>query len=232
MDEEKRLLDLLKSHKINQDEYEQLKYAIYAKNGVFARKANYLLNPFSFIPTNIRIILAVVIIVCTSLLAWYGQFHFHGLLDHEELTIGKHISLLIIFIEILLPLLLFSLISWGMGLLLNAKHIRFVDFMIYSSLAKFPYLLLAICLVIFKHLDYNLYIYAGDNSGLHHPLGYIWMVMFYILYCWQICLLFAAVKESSGLKGTRLWSTFITSVIVVEVISIDIFSVFFYSYIY
>lgn len=226
----KRLQKLLEENKISTEEFIKLNtvFALRTKKSTITSMIyDFIANPFMFVSGIIALLLAIGLLAIMSLLAWYGQFRFHGLLDHTEIPLGQHMGILAIFAEVFIAWIIISCSFLFLSRLFKALIPSTIDIFSYCGLAKFPYFILGILLLIIKSFDLSFFMTAGDKAGLQSTLGYIWMLVFYTLYFWQLRLYFCALKESCGLYKNRLWFVYIISIVFSEVLTLQFISTIF-----
>lgn len=184
-------------------------------------------NPFLYLNGVLAIALAIFVLITTSTIAWYGQFRFHGLLDHDEIPINKHAGIIAISIEVLIAWISISLAFLISAKISKATVLSIIDVFAYCGIAKFPYLIMGIILLIIKTYDPILFINSGNKLGLNSVIGYCWMMVFYFLYFWQLRLYYLALKESVIITQKLLWFSFIISIMTCEIFTLQFVSSFF-----
>ncbi|RTL12923.1 MAG: hypothetical protein EKK54_02380 [Neisseriaceae bacterium] len=228
MDKNKEeLSNLLNNRVISPKEFTLLSFKRGGKRSVIVYCISFIKNPFVRINGWFGLVLAALIILVTGLLAWFGQFHFPGLLDHSELSPSKHLDFTVIVMEILISWLIISTMFLIMAKIFKASSLRYVDFFNYCGIARIPYVILSIMLLILRHFDNRLFLTAGNKSGFISVVDFVWMGVFYGIYFWQLYLYYGAFQNASGIiNRTKLWSGFILSLMISEGVTLGFISSF------
>lgn len=188
---------------------------------------SFIRNPFIRVEGWLGLLLAILIILMIGSLAWLGQFHFPGLLDHSELPPTKHLSFIAIVIEILISWLIISTMFLIMAKVFKASSLRYIDFFNYCGIAKIPYLVLSIVLLILRYFDNRLFLTAGNKSGFINIVDFVWMGLFYGIYFWQLYLYYGSFQNASGIVNrTKLWVGFTISIMISEGVTLGFISSF------
>ncbi|HLX54917.1 MAG TPA: hypothetical protein VKR58_13310, partial [Aquella sp.] len=119
--EKQRILNLFKEGKITSTEFRLLNDALDNKNSFISRIYGFMVDPFPRISGKLAFLLTIVFTFGQSILAWYCQFHFQGLFDHDEIPLGKHMGYQYILLELIVGWLLISLVFWLSALCLRIK---------------------------------------------------------------------------------------------------------------
>jgi hypothetical protein len=103
----------------------------------------------------------------------------------------------------------------------DQKGTRIIDFFGTLALARLPYLVLTLFLIVVK--KYNPGILNVDPGKIYQLYASFTMIIvnfiWSLLFVWQIVSYFYALKESSGLNGNKLWISFVVSILIGDVIS-------------
>lgn len=228
MDKKKEQLSkLLNDGVISSKEFALLNLERGGKRNIVNCCFSFIRNPFVRVEGGQGLVIAILIILTIGLLAWLGQFHFPGLLDHSELPPTKHLSFIVIVIEILISWLIISTMFLIMAKVFKASSLRYIDFFNYCGIAKIPYLVLSIILLILRCFDNRLFLTAGNKSGFIYIIDFVWMGVFYGVYFWQLYLYFGSFQNASGIVNrTKLWMGFIISIMISEGVTLGFVSSF------
>lgn len=109
------------------------------------------------------------------------------------------------------------LVMWIVGLI-TSKNFRFIDILGTMTLAKAPFLILAVFGYFVEAPDLNA-IMKDPNVILQSTTFLIMMILTMPVMVWGITLLFNALKVSCDLKGSRLTIAFITGLFVSEIVA-------------
>lgn len=109
------------------------------------------------------------------------------------------------------------LVMWIVGLI-TSKNFRFIDILGTMTLAKAPFLLLAVFGFFTTAPDLNA-IMKDPYVILQNTSFVIMMVLSMPVMIWSIVLMFNALKVSCDLKGSTLTAAFIIGLLVSELIS-------------
>lgn len=218
--EHKRLLDLFKNKKITEDEYKLLSKAI---SPSFSSKTVFLLlNPFRKIAGFWALVLGLVIILTTSYLGTIAQVYFSSVLSVFNASVVKNAKIGTVFSFLLyqnvIILIVLSSILYISARLLKQKQVRLIDFIGTIALSRFPYLFFTFFLAITRVLNPQI-LNVNLEEGLQFNLSLPTILLSAIgIVCvvWQIITYFYAFKESSGLSGKKLWTSFVTCLLIAE----------------
>lgn len=173
-----------------------------------------MINPFTHIAGWQAFGLGLVIVVLTGIIGTFSNVAFDGVIDMhltQKLTFVHSFGFLAIDIVSLVSVMTIT------GFIIS-KGFRFIDILGTMTLAKAPYIILAIA---------GYFTVSPDiNEIMKNPLCVFQSVSFIILTLlsipvtiWGITLLFNAFKTSCGIKGSKLVATFIIGLLISEIIS-------------
>jgi len=173
-----------------------------------------MINPFTRIAGWQAFGLGLVIVVLTGIIGTFSNAAFDGAIDMhltQKLTFVHSFGFLSIDIVSLVLIMTIT------GFIIS-KGFRIIDILGTMTLAKAPYLILAIA---------GYFTVSPDiNEIMKNPLIVFQSVSFVILTLlsipvtiWGITLLYNALKTSCGVKGRKLTIAFIIALLVSEIIS-------------
>lgn len=175
---------------------------------------NLIWNPFIRIAGWQAFWVGIVIVVASAVLAGYGNLSFDGAIDaHFGDDLGVAASLAVTGIS------LFSVvIVMYMAALIISKSTRFIDILGTMTLARAPFLLLAIIspFVTYPTVDQLL---QNPLILLGYPLLLLFMLISFPVIVWFIALMYNGFKVSTGAKGKKLVVGFIVALLAAEVVS-------------
>jgi hypothetical protein len=172
-----------------------------------------LYNPFTRIAGWQAFGLGLVLVVLMGFLGAASGVAFDGVFDMHLFEN----SVLQAFTFLGIDLVSIVLVMWIAGLVVS-RNFRFIDLLGTLTLAKAPFLLMAV--FGFWVTAPNLYqIMENPYSILQNiPLLFLMALSFPVMV-WSIALMFNAFKVSCGIKGSKLTVSFILSLIVAEIIA-------------
>jgi hypothetical protein len=172
-----------------------------------------LMNPFTRIAGWQAFGLGLLFIGLMGFIGSFSGIAFDGVFDMHmfENTVLQAFSYLAIDIVSLV------LVMWVVGLIVS-KNFRFIDILGTMTLAKAPFLLLAILgyfttAPVMSEIMKDPYVILQDTSFM------IMMVLSLPVMIWSIVLMFNALKISCDLKGSTLTVAFIIGLFVSEIIA-------------
>ena len=172
----------------------------------------WLFNPFQFIAGWQAIIAGLVIMLITSILAYFSGAHFDGVLDaHFALPHTPVFPYRVFVYEQLNAWLCTFLLLYIAGFLSSKSKIRLIDVAGTISVARLPLFFASI--IGFVPL-LHLYPSIKNVYGI-----LIWGLLLLLLFIWMMILLYNAYRISCNIKGTTAVWTFIVAIIFAEVIS-------------
>lgn len=175
---------------------------------------NLLWNPFTRIAGWQAFWIGIVIVIISTILAHFGRLLFDGALDaHFGIRTTMTESLIVMGVSLLTVVL----VMYVTGLLI-AKNFRFVDILGTMTLARAPFLILAI-LSLFTTFPEVEEIMSDPMIFLDYPSTILFMVITVPVIVWYIALLYNGFKVSTGAKGAKLIIGFVVGILVAEAIS-------------
>lgn len=175
---------------------------------------NLLWNPFTRIAGWQAFWIGIVIVIISTILAHFGGLLFDGALDaHFGILTTMTESLIVMGVSLLTVVL----VMYVTGLLI-AKNFRFVDILGTMTLARAPFLILAI-LSLFTTFPEVEEIMSDPMIFLDYPSTILFMVITVPVIVWYIALLYNGFKVSTGAKGAKLIIGFVVGILVAEAIS-------------
>jgi hypothetical protein len=177
-------------------------------------------NPFKYIAGFKSLVIGWIIILITGCIAYYSNTHFDGAID-AHLHPGDRVYPAWHFLAE--PFIAWSsvvLVFFATGKFFSTSAIRFIDVAGTFSLARCPFLFLA--LINFLGPGTKDVLNASPRALLT-PLVLIYALVSLAFCIWMIALMYNAFKVSCNIKGQKSVWLFITSLIVAEVLSKIIF---------
>lgn len=182
-----------------------------------------LFNPFSKIAGSKAFFAGLLFVLISSLLAYYFQTHFDGVLD---VHFGEVKHWWIPFVENGINIFSLFLVFYILGAILTKGRLRWIDILGTTVLARFPLVLMPFG-NIGGHLQ-NLGESIVKNPSQVPELKFeveqiVFLVCFVLLsicvLIWYVALLFNAYKISTNLKQGKLIISFISGLLLAEIIS-------------
>lgn len=173
-----------------------------------------MLNPFTRIAGWQAFALGIVVMLLMAMAGTYANVYFDGAIDMhftEKATLKNSLNCLgIDFLSLVLTLSVAGLVI--------AKNFRLLDVLGTVSLAKAPFLLLAVAAMAVKAP--NLDEIMKDPTSIFSSLSFVVLMVLTIpIMIWHIILLFNAFKTSTGAIGAKVVPYFIIALLAAEVIS-------------
>jgi len=176
--------------------------------------SGFMLNPFIRIAGWQSFGLGLAFVVLMGLIGACSNVAFDGVLDMHLI---KDLTLLNSFLFLAVDVVSLVLVMWIAGLTLS-RNFRFVDILGTMTLAKAPFLILAIA---------GLFTTAPDMTQvIRNPVMVFQSVSFIVLLLlsipviiWSVALMYHALKVSCGVNGNKLTITFIVALLVSEAVS-------------
>jgi len=173
-----------------------------------------LINPFRKVAGWQALGLGLVFVGVMGLVGTLGYVAFDGALDMhlvQNLTYAQS------FLYLGISVASVVLVMWLAGLMI-AKQVRFIDILGTMTLAKAPFLLLAVV---------GLFTTAPDLTQItQNPMAVFSSVSFIVLLVlslpvmvWSIALMYNGFKVSCGVQGSKLTLAFILGLFTAEVVS-------------
>lgn len=173
-----------------------------------------MLNPFTRIAGLQAFGLGLVFVVLMGIIGTYGNVSFDGAIDMhlaKQMTFTYSFSLLAIDITCVV------LVMWIAGLIIS-KNFRFVDILGTMTLAKAPFILLAIAGFFTKAPD--MAEVMKNPMVILSSASFLALIIFTVpVLIWSIALMYNALKISCGVEGSKLTVAFIIAILVSEAIS-------------
>lgn len=175
---------------------------------------NLFWNPFIRLAGWQAFGVGIIIVLISAVLASYGNLAFDGAIDAhfgDNITIAQ--SLLVTGIS------LFSVVlsMYVIGLIIS-KNFRFVDILGTTTLARAPFLILAVLSLFVTSPDVE-QVLQNPMIVLDYPSFLVLGVISVPIIVWYIALMYNGLKVSTGVKGSKLTIGFIGGILVAEVIS-------------
>lgn len=190
----------------------------------------WLFHPFERIAGLPALLAGSVILLITSIVAFFGGIHLDGVLD---LHIGSEASYLNCIIEVAVDWLSMSFFIYLAGLLFSKSSIRPVDVLGTQAMARFPVFISCIgSILCFRHnfllyMQYT-FLHIGepvDISAAEVILFGIMLLITLVMTVWQVMLMYQAYAVACNVKGTKAVLSFTGSLLLAEISSKIILSV-------
>ncbi|MGI6573856.1 MAG: hypothetical protein ACOX19_10750 [Fermentimonas sp.] len=175
---------------------------------------NLLWNPFTRVAGWQAFWVGLVIVVVSALLGGYGNLLFDGVIDaHFTNDVGIAQSLAVTGIS-----LLSVVVAMYVAALIISKNVRFIDILGTMTLARAPFLLLAILspFVTYPTVDQ---LVQNPLTILGYPLLLLFIMISLPVIVWVIALMYNGFKVSTGSKGKKMVIAFIVALLAAEVLS-------------
>lgn len=220
--EKERLINMLQTHKITDDEYQLLSAALDKKSSRLHSLFLFLINPFQKISGVYALITGFFLIICMSYFGVIGKVYFPGILDFidpigsSQTAIQINFNFFILLYENMISWVVLACLFMLVAKIFKQKRTRVVDFFGMLALSRLPYAIFAAFFAITRTINPGFMLVNTFRPSLLVSLFFI-VVMLCVV--WQITLYFYALKESSGLSGKKLWISYIVIIIFGEIIS-------------
>lgn len=172
-----------------------------------------MFNPFKRIAGWQAFGLGLVFAALMGFLGAKSGIVFDGVIDMHL----KEITLLQSFEYLGIDLVCLVVVMWITGLLVS-KNFRFIDILGTMTLAKAPFIIMAI-VGFFTTTPDMTEIYKDPYVVFQSVSFIIFMVLSIPVMVWSITLMYNAFKISCDLKGSKLTSSFIIALLISEIIS-------------
>jgi len=172
-----------------------------------------LMNPFTRIAGWQAFGLGLIFILLMGFIGANSGIAFDGVFDMHMFEITVQQSFLYLAIDIVCLVL----VMWVTGLIVS-KNFRFIDILGTMTLAKAPFLILAI-MGYFTTAPNMTEIMKDPYVILQSTSFLIMMILSMPVMIWSIVLMFNALKISCDLKGSTLTVAFIVGLFVSEIIA-------------
>lgn len=173
----------------------------------------FLINPFTRIAGWQAFAIGLLVLLITSVVGAYSGVVFDGVFDMHlmELTLEKALLIQAVSVASLV------LVMWVTAMLVS-KTFRFIDILGTMTLARAPYILLAIAGFFTTTPDVQEMM--KDPFSIFSSVSFIVvMVLSLPVIVWNITLMYNALKISCDIKGSKLTIAFILAVIIAEIVS-------------
>lgn len=193
---------------------------------------NWIFNPFKHIAGTKALLAGMLGILLTGILCFISGTHLDGVIDVHFSNEGNIYWFLAEgFIDLTCIVLAFSLL----GLMVAGLRFRFIDLLGTLSMARLPFLLVALIALIFpqeKVLDYFLYSYLKIGTpvtiGNWDIISFIiTMLITLLVTIWSVALMYNAYRICMNIKGPKIVISFIGGLLLAEIFAKIIFILFF-----
>lgn len=173
-----------------------------------------LIQPFTHIAGWQAFALGLAFTALMGVTGTWSKVYFDGVLD---MHLTQHASLSTSFMYLCVNTASLVLTMYLASLIIG-KNIRFIDILGTMTLAKAPYLLLAIAGFFTQSPDMNEIM--SHPELLFKSTSFIIVTLVSIpVIVWSVTLMYNALKISSGAKGTKLTTAFIIALLCAEILS-------------
>lgn len=173
-----------------------------------------MINPFIRIAGWQAFELGIIFVILTAAFGALGNVYFDGVLDMhfvEKATFTKS------FIIQAINIFSLVLIMWLAGFFIS-NNFRFIDILGTMTLAKAPFLLLALAALFTETPDLS-QIMQNPLSIFNSTSFILLMLLSLPVMVWSITLMFNALKVSCDARGSKLTITFIIAIFIAEAVS-------------
>lgn len=177
-------------------------------------KIHLLWNPFTRIAGWQAFAAGLAVFVIAAVVAAYGNLAFDGAVDAH---FGEGITVQKSFVMSAISLLSVVIFMYAGGLLLT-RSFRFQDILGTMTLARFPFLILAVTSLFSKFPDAE-EIIGNPMLLLSYPSFIVFTIIAIPVMVWVIALHYNAFRISVGVKGAKLTVVFIAALLLGEVLS-------------
>ena len=178
-------------------------------------KWNLLWNPFTRIAGGQAFLLGITIVILSAVIGKFGNLLFDGAIDahysDESFTFAKGLCVSVIDV-----ISLFGVMTIGAFIL--TKNFRVVDILGTMTLARTPFLLLAVLSLFVKQPEYG-EIIKNPTIILTYPMFLVFALLSIPVLVWVIALMFNAFKVSTGTNGGKMIAVFVFALLIAEIIS-------------
>lgn len=182
-----------------------------------------LINPFVRIAGGKALLIGIVVFVVSILLAYCGNMVFDGVVDahfNENVNLGR--ALLVPSIA----LVIFILTLYLTGRLLSKSSIRFIDVAGTVTLARTPFILISLAVLIPGVYDYNIIITQNLLAQSYSEITVMqWIVFFSFLAVsmiaaiWFVILAYKAFSVSCNISGAKGIMGFVAALLFSEIVA-------------
>jgi hypothetical protein len=212
--EKARLDQMVQEQKISPSDYIILANALKRKTLFNKIHSTFLLNPFQKIAGLKALFLGIITLLLTSYFGVKAKLYFLGPFSIiNESALAKqsmsHPFAFLLYQNVVCWLVL-AIVLMVTAKILQKNKIRMIDFLGTVALARFPFLILTVSLLLVR-VFYPEILNVDFKHGLPlHPSMAQSLFGIIVTSCaiWQITVYFYAFKESSGLTDKKLWFGF------------------------
>jgi hypothetical protein len=219
--ERQRIDNLLANGRIGAEDHQILVDALVRKSSATVKFFSVVANPFHRLSSLTGVVCGLTFIGLLSFLGSHAGLHFPGTLDLQIINEGRRqVSIGELFVENLIDTLFLALIFYLGALIYRRRNLRIVDFVSTNIFSRLPYTVFA--LIAFATISFFpdlVPVKASQQPSVEMMLLAASAIIF---LTWNMVLIFSGLKESSGLKGRALWTTYIVGIIMAEAISYSI----------
>jgi len=174
----------------------------------------WFVNPFNRIAGLQAFLLGLLFVLMMGIVGTFSRVCFDGVFDMHlthQMTFDRSFLLLAIDVSSLV------FVMWITGLIIS-KSFRFLDILGTMTLAKAPFIILALTGFFTKSIDLKEILPTPHLNSALISLIVIALLSIPVLI-WTITLMYNALKISCDVKGTKLNISFIIALIVSEIVS-------------
>jgi hypothetical protein len=209
-----RLIDLLNTNQINQEQYDLLVKSLYNKNKLSQKLFQFCFNPFEMISTQVSFIIGILLILAISYMLFVVNCFGSNVCFYN-----KHISYWHIVSVYSIIWCSISLIFFIVSKLLGGINLRLIDFFANCGLAMLPLFLIVLIDGISYLIDPKLLAPDSHQKDLFIIIySFVLDTIATLLMFYYIVLNFFAFKISSGLSYYRNWFGFVIAMILIKVL--------------
>ncbi|QIK60509.1 hypothetical protein G7050_11990 [Dysgonomonas sp. HDW5A] len=182
-----------------------------------------LINPFVRIAGGKALLIGIVVFVVSILLAYCGNMVFDGVVDahfSDNVNLGR--ALLVPSIA----LVIFIVTLYLTGRLLSKSSIRFIDVAGTVTLARTPFILISLAVLIPGVYDYNIIITQNLLAQSYSEITVMqWIVFFSFLAVsmiaaiWFVILAYKAFSVSCNISGAKGIMGFVAALLFSEIVA-------------
>ncbi len=182
-----------------------------------------LINPFVRIAGGKALLIGIVVFVVSILLAYCGNMVFDGVVDahfNDNVNLGR--ALLVPSIA----LVIFIVTLYLTGRLLSKSSIRFIDVAGTVTLARTPFILISLAVLIPGVYDYNVIITQNLLAQSYSEITVLQWVVFFsflavsmIAAIWFVILAYKAFSVSCNISGAKGIMGFVAALLFSEIVA-------------
>ncbi len=182
-----------------------------------------LINPFVRIAGGKALLIGIVVFVVSILLAYCGNMVFDGVVDahfNDNVNLGR--ALLVPSIA----LVIFIVTLYLTGHLLSKSSIRFIDVAGTVTLARTPFILISLAVLIPSVYDYNVIITQNLLAQSYSDITVLQWVVFFsflavsmIAAIWFVILAYKAFSVSCNISGAKGIMGFVAALLFSEIVA-------------